>query len=282
MQDWFARGMGRSFICLVMLVLFSAQLDAEEAKNQAGQITGRDVVEQCDFKNPGNDQRSQLTINLIDQFGEERKTVYLRLWKDWKGKDGILDKMVLFTLYPPDARGAAFMRWAYDPKMGKHAEQWIYLPTLQKIRRISVRDLSDSFLGSDLTYGDISYRNIDEDEHKLLRIDRDKNGNQYYVVVSTPKEADPQYSKKVSWYIKQPDMNNCVKVRVNYYDKKGLFLKQQDLKWQKVNGAWVWDEVFVQNAQTRHKSHFKVEKVKINGGIDNEWFTERRLRLGIN
>ena len=239
MQGWFASTLGRVVSCLVMLVLFSTQLSAKEVEKDAKQITGRDIVAQCDFKNPGNDQRSQLTINLIDQYGEERKTVYLRLWKDMKGKDGILDKMVLFTLYPPDAKGAAFMRWAYDPKEGKHAEQWIYLPTLRKIRRVSVRDLSDSFLGSDLTYGDISYRNIDQDEYQLIRIDQDKNGTQYYVILSKPKEADPQYAKKVSWYIKKPDMNNCVKVRVNYYDKKDQFLKQQNLKWQKVDGPQI-------------------------------------------
>ncbi|MDX1810739.1 MAG: outer membrane lipoprotein-sorting protein, partial [Gammaproteobacteria bacterium] len=76
--------------------------------------------------------------------------------------------------------------------------------------------------------------------------------------------------------------NDCVKVRVDYFDKKDNFLKRQDLKWQKVSDAWVWDEVYVQNVQTRHKSYFKVEKVKINGGIDDDWFTERRLRLGLN
>lgn len=267
------------FAC-ALLVSISASAE-EEPKAEEKPLTGRDIVEQCDFKNPGNDQQSQLSITLIDKSGNERKTIYLRLWKDMKGEEGILDKMVLFTLYPSDARGTAFMRWAYDPDTGKHAEQWIYLPKLRKIRRVSVRDLSDSFLGSDLTYGDISYRGIDQDDHQLIRIDQDPQGNQYFVVVSTPKESDPQYSKKVSWFLKTPNMENCVKRRVNYYDKRDVFLKRQDLKWQQVNGAWVWDEVYVQNAQTFHKSYFQVEKVKINAGIDDEWFTERRMKIGL-
>lgn len=261
--------------------LVCAQVNAETNLATAKPLSGEDIVSQCEFKNPGNDQQSQLSITLIDKSGNERKTVYLRLWKDMKGEDSILDKMVLFTMFPPDASGAGFMRWAYDPKAGKHAEQWIYLPVLRKIRRVSVRDLSDSFLGSDLTYGDISYRSLEQDNHNLVRIDQDKDGSQYFVVVSTPKEADPQYARKVTWYLKTDSMQDCVKRRVNYYDKKDAFLKQQDLKWQKVGDAWVWDEVYVKNAQTFHKSYFKVEKVKINSGISEDWFTERRLKTGL-
>jgi len=134
----------------------------------AAEITGDEVVRNCDFKYPGDDQRSTLSITLKDKAGNERKTVYARYWKDMKGKDNVLDKMVLFTIFPPDAKGAAFMRWAYAADANKNAEQWIYLPVLRKIRRVSVRDLSDSFLGSDLTYGDISYRPVEADRHELI------------------------------------------------------------------------------------------------------------------
>jgi len=271
---------------IVLLSMVSGHVFSADNAVVAGQamqteMTGRNVVEQCDNKYPGEDQKSQLSITLTDKSENERKTVYLRLWKDMKGVDDIFDKMVLFTMYPPDAKGAGFMRWAYTEGTDKAAEQWIYLPVLRKIRRVSVRDLSDSFLGSDLTYGDISYRSLDADEHRLIRTDQDKNKNEYFVVVSTPNEENPQYSKKISWYSKTPDLKECVKVRVDYFDNKDVFLKRQLLKWQKVNDAWVWSKVFVQNVQTFHKSFFEVEKVKINAGINDEWFTERKLKKGI-
>lgn len=254
---------------------------AEEPADDMKPITGEEIVRQCDFKNAGMDQQSQLSITLKDKTGSERKTVYLRIWKDMKGADDIVDKMVLFTVFPPDAKGSAFMRWAYVKSADKNAEQWIYLPSLRNIRRVSVRDLGDSFLGSDLTYGDISYRDIVEDSHEFVRIDRDKDGNQFYVVLSKPKEGQPQYSKKISWYAKTANPDDCVRVRTDYFDSKDAFLKRQMLKWQKVGDAWVWDKVYVQNAQTFHSSFFEVEKVKVNTGLDEEWFTERRLRLGI-
>ena len=76
--------------------------------------TGAEIVGQCEVKNPGKDQRGRLTITLIDKGGNERKNVYLRLWKDYDGTDKVADKMVLFTEYPPDARGAAFLRRALE------------------------------------------------------------------------------------------------------------------------------------------------------------------------
>jgi len=263
----------------VAVVLPFAAANAADSSNALP--SGREIVEHCDQKYPGDDQQSQLSITLKDKAGNERKTVYLRLWKDKKGEAQIMDKMALFTIYPPDAKGAAFMRWAYTKDADKNAEQWIYLPVLRKIRRVSVRDLGDSFLGSDLTYGDISYRGVDEDNHKLIRIDKSQDGREFFVVESTPKEKQPQYSKRISWYQRAADWDQCVKVRVDYYDPKGAFLKRQHIKWKKVGPAWVWDKVLVQNGQTFHSSFFEVSKVKINKGIDEDWYTERRLRLGL-
>jgi len=256
-------------------IFFSASALAED------KATGAEIVQQCDNKYPGEDSRSQLSITLKDKSGNQRKTVYLRLWKDMKGEAQILDKMVLFTMFPPDAKGAAFMRWSYTEAAEKNADQWIYLPVLRKIRRVSVRDLADSFLGSDLTYGDITLRSADKDDHKLLGVEADRKGNKYWMVETTPK-GPYQYSRWISWYTKSDDSDKCVKVRVDYYDPKGGFLKRQHLSWQRVNEAWVWDKVFVENRQTFHTSFFEVSKVKINGGIEDDWFTERRLRKGIN
>ncbi len=273
--------MRRSLPLLLLAFVFPAWA-ADEAPVAAEEtLDGREIVARCDYKYPGEDQQSKLTIRLRDRSGNQKTTVYLRLWKDYKGKDGIQEKMVLFTLYPPDAKGAAFMRWAYVPEMGKNAEQWIYLPVLRKIRRVSVRDLGDSFLGSDLTYGDISLRRVDDDEHRFLRLEKDKKGREFFVVESIPKEPDSIYSRKINWFRKAKEWEQCVKTRVDYYDRKGLFLKRQLLTWQQVGKAWAWDRVYVQNVQTFHTSFFQVRDVKPNIGLGDDWFTERRLRLGI-
>lgn len=247
----------------------------------AAQPSGAEIVKQCDIDtNPGKDQRSTLTVILRDASGNEKKNVYKRYWKDAEGKDQVFDKMMLFTQFPPDAEGTGFMRWGYLPEAGKNADQWLFLPSLNTIRRVSVRDPGDSFLGSDLTYEDISFRAADQDEHELLR-EETEAGDTYYVVESRPKEADPLYGKRIAWYQKSADPADCNKSRIEYYDTRGALLKTQTLTWQQVDDAWVWDTVEVNNVRTGHASVFRVTDVEVNVGLRDRLFSERTLRRGV-
>lgn len=267
----------RVFVASGALLLAAALIPVQAV----AQPSGAELVKQCDIEtNPGEDQRSTLTVILRDAAGNEKKNVYKRYWKDAGGEDQIVDKMMLFTQFPPDAEGTGFMRWGYLPEAGKNADQWLFLPSLNTIRRVSVRDPGDSFLGSDLSYQDISFRALDQDEHELLR-EETKDGETYYVVESRPKEDDPLYGKRVSWFHKTADPSNCNKTRIEYYDTRGALLKTQSLSWQKVKDAWVWDTVEVDNVRTGHSSVFQVTDVEVNVGLRDRLFSERTLRRGV-
>lgn len=245
------------------------------------QPDGAEVIQRCDLETyPGKDQRSTLTVILRDAAGNEQKNVYKRYWIDAGGKDQVYDKMMLFTEFPPDASGTAFMRWGYMPGAGKNAEQWLFLPSLNSLRRVSVRDPGDSFLGSDLTYQDISYRGLEADDHHLLRMDR-ADGREYYVVESKPKEKNPLYGRRVFWAEKKDDWKECKVARIEYYDTRDSLLKVQTLTWRKVGDAWAWDEVLVENIRTGSSSIFRVTDVETDVGLDDRMFTERTMRRGV-
>ncbi len=243
--------------------------------------SGAEIIQHCDLDtNPGKDQRSTLTVIIRDAAGNERKDVYKRFWIDNDGKDQVVDKMLLFTEFPPDASGTAFMRWGYLPEAGKNADQWLFLPSLNTLRRVSVRDPGDSFLGSDLNYQDISYRPIDADEHKLLR-EESRNGKAYYVVESRAKERNPLYGRVLTWAEKADDWANCHLSRREFYDTRDSLIKTQVLEWQQVGDAWVWDEVVVENARTGGMSVFQVTNAEVNVGLDHGMFSERTMRRGV-
>lgn len=269
----------RLTLAMTMVVIIGGSMPLRAAPATEGVPTGKEIFERCNYKYPGEDQQSTLTIILRDKDGNEKKNIYHRYWKDYKGAQGIVDKMVLYTEFPPDAAGSAFMRWAYTDSSDKNADQWIYLPVLKKIRRVAIRDPGDSFLGSDLTFADISGRDVNADEHKLTQILTKGNTN-YFAVESTPLDKNKSlYAKTVSWFEKGSDWNSCIKRQVNFYDRKGEPLKQQIIKWQQVGKAWVWSEVLVKNLQTGHSSLFRISDVKINVGLKDEIFSERALRL---
>lgn len=262
---------------VILAVALSAGMVPAISAAQEASITARDVVERCDARYPGEDQHTRLKIMLRDRDGNDKTHIYQRYWKDYKGKDGITEKMVLFTEFPPDAQGAGFMRWAYT---GKNAEQWIYLPALKKTRRVSVRDPGDSFLGSDLTYADISPRGLDDDDHTVVSTEQ-RDGQALVAIKSVPRPGTlALYSHVVSWYVISQDWNDCHKQQIDYYDPKGELLKQQAIKWQRIGDAWLWSEVTVHNVQTNHRSIFDVSDAKVNTQIADSMFSERNLTRG--
>ncbi len=243
-------------------------------------LTGADVVRLCDHKHAGSDQRSRLTIVNRNQDGKEKTNVYLRLWKDYEGRGGVDNKMILFT-ESTEGKGTAFMRWEYRARSGKPEDQWLYSPATRKIRRIAVRDLNESFLGTVLTIGDISRRPVEADRHRLVRVDyHPPSGRTLLEVQSVPLEDSPRYGKVVSVFSLRDGWDTCEKNNVFYYDTNDYPLKRQRITWQRVGDAWSWKQVEVVNVQTKQASLFRIDDVEVDVGLKDELFTERTLRRG--
>ncbi len=261
------------------ILLLSAVLAADPVSATVESLDGKDIVSKCGMKNAGGDQRSRLSVILQNpKQGTEKRSIYSRYWKSYRGANDVLDKMLLFTEYPPDAVGSSFLRVTYVAGSGQEADQWIYLPLLKKIRRVTIRDPADSFLNSDLSYADVTQRPLNADEHKFLGV-KSLQGMDFYQVESVPVSEDI-YSRRVLWYLKGDSWDTCVSSRIDYYSKEGALMKVQFNKWQQVSGAWVWDRVLVRNTITGGISIFVVSDVEVDVGLSDSLFSARTLRMG--
>ncbi|RLD82467.1 MAG: outer membrane lipoprotein-sorting protein, partial [Bacteroidetes bacterium] len=115
----------------------NSQLHAQE-------LTGRDIVEKVYNLPTGGDQTSDLTMTLINKSGKER----IRKIKQFTKDMGDMEKSIMFFQSPADVKNTSFMNWTYDDE-SKSDDQWIYLPALKKVKRISSDSKSDYFMGSD-------------------------------------------------------------------------------------------------------------------------------------
>ena len=70
--------------------------------------------------------------------------------------------------------------------------------------------------------------------------------------------------------------------KIDYLDLNGKLVLHQDIKWQKIADAWVWDEVRATDKETGNTTVLKVTDVRINIGLDDESFTKRVMKLGID
>lgn len=237
----------------------------------------QEIVEKCYYKNQGADQKTRLAISIKSTDGKVNTSEYIRLWKAVPGQEELEEKMALFTLTPPENKGIAYMRWGYRPNVTKPPEQWVYLPELKKVRRVSQRDPSDMTWG--LTDEDFRVRLMDEDSHALVETKKD-GLKTTYIVESKPKVASA-YSRWVTEYI-APDgaWFSCNRSKVRYFDKSNRLLKDVTYNWSEVDNVWVWREVIIENSHDLSIVSYRNSDVKVNVGLTDDTFTERQLRRG--
>ncbi len=239
------------------------------------ELTGLEIMTKVDQRDDGDDQKSTAVYQLINKRGQKRVRDTVRLWKDYSGKNDFDAKMITFFNSPPDIKGTGFLSWSYWDDT-KDDDQWLYLPALRKVRRISSSNKGDHFMGTDFTYDDMGERKVEEDNHKFIKNDRYQDKD-CHVVESIPKKKRYIYSKKITWVDKQ----NWIPLKVDYYDRKGKLLKTLNMKWQHVDNIWTWKKSEMANHQTGHKTIIDIKDIKINTGAEDSIFVERTLSRGI-
>lgn len=242
----------------------------------AASLSVDEIVEQCYYKYAGDDQRSLMQITLKAAGGKPQISEYTRLWKNFGGRDGVVDKVLLFTDTPLKDKGLAFMRWGHTGASGQATQQWIYLPDLRKVRRITPRDPeTKEWIIKD---EDLRLREPHEDRHTLIG-EQSVDGKTYYVVEFKPND-DPVYSKRTFWFNKGAAINQCSLHKVDFYDKQGNPAKQQLIEWRREGKAWIWDKVAIEDSNSDAYIHYDMKKVEINVGLDDALFTQRSMQKG--
>jgi hypothetical protein len=119
--------------------------------------------------------------------------------------------LIRFT-EPTDVAGTGLL--SLDRADGSN-EQWLYLPAMDRVRRIAGDRKGGRFVGSELYYEDLQDRQPGRDRHRLLGNDS-VDGVPCELLESVPiDKADSVYLKRVSCI----DRSNALALRVDYYEK---------------------------------------------------------------
>ncbi len=246
------------------------------ARDTAAHLNVNEILDACYYKNQGKDQRAKLEIILKNSEGRVSQGKYLRLWKDYRGKNKLEEKSILYTLPPSEQAGVNFLRWSYISSAQRLPEQWVYLPELRMVRRVAQRDPRDSSWG--FTDDDLRIRDFLEDQHSLITTDR-RGAMTYYTVETRPGNTDSVYQKWITRYVEKHDTSNCSILETTYFDKSdGRKIKLINYTWLVIDDAWVWDEVTVLNLQNGSEVIYRTLEAKVNVGLRDRDFKERQLK----
>jgi len=256
----------------IQLVLMAILIAAPTLIFSQVKITGLQIIENVYNRETGNDMQGDLTMSLINSRGDQRVRKIKHFVKDF----GNMEKKIMFFVSPADVRNTSFMNWSYD-EAGKDDDQWIYLPALKKVKRISSDSKSDYFMGSDFTYDDLGDRHPTEDNHKLLR-EETVDGENCHVVESIPKDNEYMYSRTVTWIIK----DKWIGLKKEFFDEDEELLKTLTVKkYEKIKTYWTILSSEMFNVQKDHTTKMELANVKLDTGIPVNKFTERMMKRGL-
>ncbi len=106
------------------------------------------------------------------------------------------DRSLVIFDHPRDIKGTALLNYAHilDPD-----DQWLYLPALKRIKRISSRNKSGPFVGSEFAYEDITAQELKKYNYTWLR-DEPCGALDCFVLERPPRYEKSGYTRLVTWY----------------------------------------------------------------------------------
>ena len=227
--------------------------------------TGREIAIMIDQLPTPKDMSNETTMVLTNAKGKSRTNKMIS-----KSVDGN-EKQITWFLEPKDDKGVAFLKVEYSDR---DDEMRMWLPDFKKIRRISSKRKGDSFMASDLSYEDLTSRDLDKHDYERKE-DEVIDGIDCYVIEVIPSsEAESSYLKHRSW-INKSTLNA---VKEESFDKRGELIKRKKFSHKKVKDYYVMSEIFVENVQKEHTTNVTFDKVEVDIGVKPSLFQEKNLK----
>jgi outer membrane lipoprotein-sorting protein len=211
---------------------------------------------------------SKTTMLLRNAQGDEnlRKLEMRKL----EGQNG--DKSLLIFLYPNDLKDTKLLSYEV---IGGDDKQWLYLPAIKRVKRISSRNKSGSFMASEFSYEDISSQNY---KNYSYRGEVEKvliEGVEYFKLLRTPKDKNSGYLKQIVYI----DTKEYLARFGEYFDKQERLLKKIFFSnYVLLDGVYRVHKIVIKNVQNKKESLFTWDEDKIKAGLNKKDFSKKVLK----
>jgi hypothetical protein len=255
----------RALCCLPLLVLLGTPLASADEANDAGTRLAQAMYD----RPSGEDVAIRATMTLTEKGHEPRRRELFTYRADKGGAERW--SLTRFTA-PADIQGVGLLTLDHP---GDESDQWLYLPALDRVRRVSSARKGGRFVGSDLFFEDLRDREVGMDQHRLAG--KDKVGNlECELLVSVPRDPDNSvYSKRISCV----HPGTLIGLRVDLYQAhssepvKRLSVKRI----KKIQDIWTVTDSIMQDLESGHETRITAEAVKYNQNIPDQLFSSKAL-----
>lgn len=257
-------------LLIVLLALLQHPGLASAAEN--AEARGEAIAREADLRDQGfGDSRTVLTMILQDRKGQTRER-RLRIDTLEVTDPGLGDKSLVVFETPADIRGSALLSHA---RVLKDDDQWLFLPALKRVKRISSANKTGSFFGSEFAYEDITGDELGKYAYTWLR-DEPCGTLTCHVVERRPLYPNSGYRRLLTWY----DSGEYRVQRIDYYDLGDELLKSLTFTGyrQYLGRFWRAQEMTMENFVSRKSTRLVYGPYDFQTGLSQDHFTTGHLR----
>ena len=228
--------------------------EARERKMGFGNFTARQVM--LLRNRHGQESRRELRVKVLEVADDGDKSMF------------VFDE-------PRDVEGTALLIYAHKEA---DDEQWLYLPALKRVKRISSANRSGSFMGSEFSYEDMGAQEVEKFTYRYLRDEPCGESGELTCAVSErfPVDARSGYTRQVTWQ----DREALRLFKVEYYDRKNAHLKTLTVRDYKLylDNYWHAGEMAMVNHLTGKSTVLNWADYQFGNDLDDRDFSQTGLR----
>jgi len=254
-------------ILFISLLSFNTQAADENISPEDKALA---IAQEADRRDQGfGSFTSELKMILRNRQGQESiremRSKTLEVQDDGDKSLTIFDK-------PRDVKGTALLSFTH--KTGPD-DQWLYLPALKRVKRISSSNKSGPFMGSEFAYEDISSQEVEKYTYKFIRDDK-LDGIDVFVFERYPVDKKSGYTRQIVWMNKA----EYIPLKVEFFDRKNSPLKTLVFKdYKQYKGKyWRTGEMYMENHQTGKSTRLLQSNYNFDVELSDRDFDKNSLK----
>lgn len=251
-------------LTLVLVFILGIVVNADD-------LTGKDIITKVDQEMKAENKIMEQEMILESSSGSKRN----RSLQVYNKQGDENDKMMARFTEPANIKGTGFLMVGED--------MWLYLPALDKVKRIAGSAKQGSFMGSDLSYEDMEALgntgfSKDYDIERLEDKTIEGFEQETYYLRLIPKEKDVTYSK-LEMYV---DKEQFLPLKINYYQDENLVKVLTTSDHEEIDGKNMAMVMEMKNIDSGSKTILKIKDVEFPEEMQDGLFTVRYLERGSN
>ena len=183
------------------------------------------------------------------------------------------DKSLSLFKEPKDVSGTAMLTFTHGLEPD---DQWLYLPALKRVKRISSKNKSGPFMGSEFAFEDLASQELDKFTYRYIREEACGDGYQCHVIERIPQYKNSGYARQITWV----DSEQYRNIKVEFYDRKDSLLKTLEMFGFKeyTGGYWRADRFEMTNHQTGKSTTLLWSNYDFETVMDDNDFNQNALK----